>query len=93
MAEYVDNGVEAVNVGDQIRIDTTNVNQSPSMCAAVVFKKSGLYEVSRSLYGDYMIIRNVTPQSKTCDGCKYDRSSNVRCLTCSRKCTDHYERK
>lgn len=94
MAEYVDNGVKTVNVGDQIRIGTNNTGYSPSMCAGVIFKKSGLYEVSFSRFGDYMIITNVTPPSKTCDGCKYyfDQRPNTPCLTCSRRCIDHYEK-
>jgi hypothetical protein len=91
MAEYVDNGVEAVNVGDQIRIGTNNVGFSPSMCAAVVFKNSGLYEVSRSLNGDYLVITNVTSK-RSCGGCKYEQKPDITCLTCSRKCTDHYEK-
>lgn len=102
MTEYIDNGTELLNVGDQIRIGINNVGYSPSIRAAVVFEKSGLYEVSRSLSGNYITITNVTPQSKTCDGCKHDPSQKPemersplyipeRCVCCVRRCVDHYE--
>ncbi len=95
MAEYINNGVDPVYIDDKIHFEDPRSIEKP--CCFVeygrdgfIFNKSGLYSVSIS--GNYTTVTNVTPQKQPCDGCKYDKKPDLTCLTCARKCVDHYEK-
>lgn len=93
MAEYIDNGVKAV--GCRCGLGIMHTDESPDVCAGVIFKKSGIYSVS--LLGNFISVSYVAPNDSTCVGCRYNikpgqnELSNM-CLTCSRRCKDHYEK-
>lgn len=93
MAEYIDNGVQAVGVGDQIGIAVLHTDETTAICAGIVFKKSGVYRVT--LKGNFTFVDYLGSNDSTCVGCRYNPGLNIpsnTCMTCSRRCADHYER-
>lgn len=88
MAEYIDSGVKAVDVGDRVGLALLHTDETPALCTGVVFKKGGIY--SATLSGNFMFVDYIGPNDTTCVGCRNNLSDI--CSSCSRRYMDHYKK-
>ena len=91
MADFIRTEKKVVNVGEPITFEN-NTDSDFSVSAAIVFRKSGLYDVS--IVGRRTIISKVAERKNEpvgCNGCRYGWFGDSRCSKCARSFQDYYE--
>lgn len=91
MAEFIRTEEKVVNVDEPV-IFENNTDSDFSVSAAIVFRKSGLYDVS--IVGRRTIVSKVAERKNDpvrCNGCRYDWFGDPRCSKCARSFQDYYE--
>lgn len=91
MAEFIRTEEKVVNVSESV-IFENNTDSDFSVSAAIVFRESGLYDVS--IVGRRTIISKVAERKNDpvgCGGCIYNWFGNPLCSKCARSFQDYYE--